>query len=50
MKKRENVCKKVMKWAVAEEKKKWPPTCMGILYQPERPQAEQKSLGNMRRS
>lgn len=38
MKNRENLGKKVMSQLIEEVMYGWPPDCMGILYQPERPQ------------
>ena len=33
----EKVAQKVMRDIVVKEKYGWPPACIGILYQPERP-------------
>jgi hypothetical protein len=41
MNKLEQLCSKILKEAISIEVTSWPPTCISILYQPERPCSEQ---------
>lgn len=42
MKKLEKLCSSVLRKMIAAEAETWPPSCIGILYQPERPVCEKE--------